>query len=942
MENIDATSLIATHSLGRELAEPLKKREEAGLMQRVPLGADRWSRVCVYVAKPPSGCVSLRPLDADSGPAFTFRIVSGSKEMKDSIESLLDGLNPEQREAVEINSGSLLVFAGAGSGKTRVITTKIAYAVETLGIPPWQILAVTFTNKACREMKERVESFIGEEKASKTFIRTFHSFGVWLLRKYGTRVGLSPNFTIYDDEDAAVLLSQCFPSVPKKELRDASRKISALKDKMAAPPKYDVRLTEYFNAYNRKLSETGNVDFADMITKSIEVLRKNPDAKQYVHERFKMVLVDEYQDSNTAQFLLLQEIVGPGTFVCVVGDDDQSIYRFRGAQVENILNFPKNFPNTRTVVLGRNYRCSTAILDAAQDVILNNGGRAKKNLVADKVGGRKPVLYLVDTETDEARLVASMIRENPPSPENTTAILYRTNAQSKAFEDSFIVNGIPYNIVGSLRFYDREEIRDSIALISLLVNTSDTVAFQRMVNKPPRGIGDVTIGKILSLPGSPLENCGKMLASGEIKGKAATGIATFLSAYNDVKSYAWGSDGATLHNNGEVVSRMLDSFGITAYYAKRDSEESAVDGGRVANLGQLVTMLSADSFKDGAAGLYAFLEFVSLDPSSLGSGDDASRQGDPDGREVTLITMHNTKGLEFDRVFISGMEDEIFPSLRSDSTRSDLEEERRICYVAITRAKRELCFLSARSRFQWGHQEYHTPSRFLSEISEDHIERRDLRSALSKERFGFGGGFGQTYRARGNEYTYDNYDFRERREHSFGDRPKTDFRDEAENNASVFGGGYNPDEYYGDSFDMKGSVFRSGESGARYSSAQNDSSGYKPDRNFEELKKVRNAYLNTARSRDKYESWSPKSVGGKTASAVSLIKRAKTSVPESQSNNKESIQFNVSDRVRSPLLGDGTVESARMLGKKKLLVIRFDSGKTSTFAEDKADLEKIE
>lgn len=639
------------------------------------------------------------------------------------MSDLLEGLNEQQKEAVLINEGSLLVFAGAGSGKTRVITTKIAYALENNLVRPYEILAVTFTNKACREMSERVSQMVDPEKAKSVFIKTFHSFGVWLLRRYGERIGLNPDFTIYDDNESASLLAQCFPNEPLKDIRQASRQIATYKDKMQRPPKINDRLCRFYDAYNAKLAATGNVDFADMITKSIQVLQTCPEAMEYVHRRFKMILVDEYQDSNTAQFQLLKLLKGDDTFLCVVGDDDQSIYRFRGAQVENILGFSKVFGNTRTVVLGRNYRCTDAILTVARDVITNNRSRAPKELVAEKAGGQKPVLYYVNTEYDEAQQVVNILKTLPKSAYESCAVLYRTNAQSKPFEDRFIMNGIPYHIVGSLKFYDREEVRDAISLISLLANQNDSVAFERMVNKPARGLGDVTVKTILSMAdeslmeqGNVISACKSAVSSGLLKGKALEGMRSFLSAY-DRNREALGRK-----TNSELVKCILDDFGVMNLYVKRDKEESSSDSSRVDNLNQLVNMLSSEDFAEGLSGLHAFLEYVSLDPSSLGKSEGSSETG------VTLITMHNTKGLEYDRVFCVGLEDEIFPSLRDGENQEDLEEERRICYVAFTRARKYLYLFTSASRMVWGRTQSETPSRFLSEIKSQHIEETDLRN----------------------------------------------------------------------------------------------------------------------------------------------------------------------------------------------------------------------
>ena len=674
-----------------------------------------------------------------------------------SMQDLMDQLNEQQREAVLINEGSLLVFAGAGSGKTRVITTKIAYAIDQLKVRPYRILAVTFTNKACKEMQDRVVDMIGDE-GRQVMIRTFHSFGVWLLRKYGNLIGLDPNFRIYDDEDSVNLLCQAFPDDNKKELAAYYKKIAVLKDRMETPSRNDERLFRYFHAYGESLKRTGNVDFADMIIKSIELLENNPSVKEEIHRRFSMVLVDEYQDSNKAQFLLLKQIVGPDTFICAVGDDDQSIYRFRGAEVKNILSFPKAFKDTRKVVLGTNYRCTESILNAARDVIINNETRADKSLSADKKGGTLPKIYYVDNGYDEAQQVIELLKKAhaaDPSAYRNSAILYRTNSQSKDFEDRLMINDIPYHLVGSLRFYDREEIRDCIAMISLMTNPHDSVSFQRMVNKPARKIGDVTIERILELaaqdPGVGgdviLAGC-KAVEQGIVRGVAVNGIQFFTEAYRKCS----GLFGTV--ENGKFLKHVLVEFGILDYYVRRDNEEKLKVNKRTENIEQLVNMLSLEQFSDGQEGINSFLELASLDASSLGEEEGSSQEG------VTLITMHNTKGLEFERVFMVGMENEIFPGRLDERTHEDIEEERRICYVAMTRAKRELSMFCASSRLRWGNVQGETPSMFLKEIEADHVDTVDLRLKSrygSQYRFGdrstdyrsgYGNGFGNSFTSR--------------------------------------------------------------------------------------------------------------------------------------------------------------------------------------------------
>lgn len=775
-----------------------------------------------------------------------------------SIQQYLGQLNPQQREAVMINEGSLLVFAGAGSGKTRVITTKIAYAIEELGVDPYHILAVTFTNKACKEMQERVVKMVGEE-GQRVMIKTFHSFGVWLLRKYGNLVGLEPNFKIYDEDDSVALLCQAFPDDNKKELAAYYKKIAVLKDRMEKPNKLDERLRAYYHKYQEMLARTGNVDFADMIIKSIDLLANNPEIREKVQRRFSMVLIDEYQDSNKAQFMLLKQIVGKDSFICAVGDDDQSIYRFRGAEVRNILDFAKSFPKTRTVTLGKNYRCTESILNVAKDVIEYNKSRAEKELCAENHGGSLPKVYYVDNGIEEAQQVIKLLKkahETDRDAYNNSAILYRTNAQSKDFEDRLMINDIPYHIVGSLRFYDREEIRDCIAMISLLSNPRDSVAFQRMINKPARKIGDVTIEKLLnlamedeSLGGDVIESCRKAVSENIVRGGAVTGISFFLEAY-DVCSQLFGSI-----DNGKFLKEVLIHFGILDYYVQRDRTEKLKENKRTENIEQLVNMLSLEQFSNGQEGINSFLELASLDASSLGEEEGKSQKG------VTLITMHNTKGLEFDHVYIVGMENEIFPSRLDECTTEDIEEERRICYVAMTRARKELCLFCASSRLKWGTMQAETPSMFLKEIHEDHIDEIDLRL---KSRFG-------------GQFRFDN-------------RGQGGYR-------SGYGNGF------GNSYTSRGYTPRP--SSPRPASGQSDVTKYN----------IRNLNQQPV-----------------------LVKKADAS---KNAPVPGTVTYEVGDRIKSEFYGEGTITNKRTFGGREVLDVRFDTGRTGTFASDKVAFEKI-
>ena len=791
-----------------------------------------------------------------------------------SMQEMLDQLNEQQRQAVMINEGSLLVFAGAGSGKTRVITTKIAYAIDQLKVDPYNILAVTFTNKACREMQDRVMAMVGDE-GSRVMIRTFHSFGVWLLRRYGSLVGLGPDFKIYDEDDSVALLCQAFPDDNKKEIAAYCKKISVIKDRMEKPNPLDDKLIKYYRKYQECLARTGNVDFADMIIKSIELLDRNPEIRERIHQRFRMILVDEYQDSNKAQFLLLKQITGPQTFLCAVGDDDQSIYRFRGAEVKNILDFPKAFPGTKKVVLGKNYRCTQAILSAAADVISYNKTRAQKDLAATRRGGLLPAVFYVDNGLDEAQQVVTMLkqaRQRDPEAYSHSAILYRTNSQSKDFEDRLMINNIPYHIVGSLRFYDREEIRDCIAMISLLTNPRDSVAFQRMINKPARKVGDVSIEKLISVAaddesvhGDMIMACRKAISEKIVRGAAIEGITQFTDAYDRCRKLFGEMD------NGRFLKEVLLDFGILDYYIRRDHDEKVRENRRVENIEQLVNMLSLEQFAQGQEGINSFLELASLDASSLGENEGQSEEG------VTLITMHNTKGLEYDRVFMVGMENEIFPGRMDERTAEDIEEERRICYVAMTRAKNELYMFCASTRLRWGQMQAETPSMFLKEIDESHIEETDMRL---KSRYGTG-------------FRFDNR----------GDR--SSYR-------TGYGNGF------GNSYTSRGTP-------GRYSSS----------------------YVNTERygssdyGQETGRGPRPSEAGKyniRNIQKATLIKHDKSA---KSAQAPGSVVYEVGDRIRSDNYGEGTVTGKRMFAGREVLDVKFDSGRTGTFASNMVAFEKI-
>jgi DNA helicase II / ATP-dependent DNA helicase PcrA len=633
----------------------------------------------------------------------------------------LASLNPEQLAAVRHEGGSLLILAGAGSGKTRVITTKIAYLVRERGVDPESVLAVTFTNKAAREMRDRAASI--EPRCARAVMRTFHSFGAWFLRRNAAAAGLDPNFTIYDDDDQTTLLHGILPQNTRSECKAMVQAISRAKDLGLEPDSPD--LSEAFSDpktmrrtyadYEMKLRSTRNVDFGDLIRLPARLLREDEAVRRRTHQRFRVVLVDEYQDSNVAQFELLRLLVGHGeskaspAYLCVVGDDDQSIYRFRGAEVRNILRFPDIFPGTEIIKLERNYRSYQSILDVAGEIVSHNAGRLGKTLVAVRSGGAKPSLTLLDDQDAEAAYCVNVCRDRVKKGGkwSDVAILYRTNAQSLTFEKEFPRLGIPYRLVGASRFYDREEVKDALAYMALICNPRDEVAFKRVVNKPSRGVGDTSVDILLGTADSSGADllAASAEAAGSLKGKARSGTREFLAIVSSLKEALESPavDGETL---AALIERLVRSSGLIEYHRSQDEVAGTQ---KVANLDELVN--AATLYPRNPEGLSSFLETIELDRSL--SSDEAQADA------VTLITMHNTKGLEFPVVIATGLEQGLFP--REDEEGEELEEQRRLFYVAVTRAKDELHLTSCRWRRLHGRLYETVPSRFLSEIGSELI-----------------------------------------------------------------------------------------------------------------------------------------------------------------------------------------------------------------------------
>jgi DNA helicase II / ATP-dependent DNA helicase PcrA len=621
----------------------------------------------------------------------------------------LELLNPEQRQAVMHQGSPLLILAGAGSGKTRVITTKIAWLVDTCDLSPRSILAVTFTNRAAQEMKERVLALVPH--ADDVMVRTFHSFGAWFLRRNAGPASLDPGFRIYDQDDSLALLKGILGKGEDKGfLRRTYEEISRVKDMGigAQAPREEIERAgcahEVYRAYDSALRATGNVDFGDLILLPLELLRGNSAVRERTRQRFTVVLVDEYQDSNVAQFELLKQLWCPGTYLCVVGDDDQSIYRFRGAEVGNILRFPDVFPGTQIVRLERNYRSTQAILDVASAVVSNNKGRLGKTLWTEKPGGEVPQVVCLRDQEEEAEFCARLVLDDFAG---TTAILYRMNAQSLHFENHFTRRGIRYRLVGTVRFYAREEVKDALAYLSLLLNARDEVSFRRIVNKPGRGIGAASVEKIVTNwktdGGTLLEACRRLIP--RMPPRARAGLTGLLSCLTELSGQL-----ADMPLS-ELARAMLIRTGLHQLYTTRERND---DTARVTNLEAMVSDMAI--YEAGAAGLEKYLEAV-----ALASPLDVSAALGEEAR-VTLITLHNTKGLEFDRVIITGLEEGIFPHDSSSGSAEDLEEERRIFYVGITRARERLLMTWCLNRRIFGRTTEMAPSRFLDEIPSETVQ----------------------------------------------------------------------------------------------------------------------------------------------------------------------------------------------------------------------------
>ncbi|ARC85734.1 ATP-dependent DNA helicase PcrA [Clostridium argentinense CDC 2741] len=627
-------------------------------------------------------------------------------------------LNKEQYEAAVCVDGPLLILAGAGSGKTRVLTYRIAHMIEDLHIYPSQILAITFTNKAAGEMKERVMTLVGE-KAENMWISTFHSSCVRILRREIDKLGYNKNFTIYDSYDAKTLVKQCMKelSINEKDITDGEilGKISSAKNDLVSAEKFkkenesDFRknkIADVYLLYQKKLKASNSLDFDDLIFKTVEVLRNYPDVKEFYQKKFKYIMVDEYQDTNRAQYELVKLLVNEMENICVVGDDDQCIYQWRGADIRNILDFEKDYPNTKIIKLEQNYRSKGNILNAANMVIKNNAQRKEKVLRTESELGEKLKVYRAFSDIDEGNFVASEIKrlmKEQSKDFKDFAILYRMNSQSRILEEAFRKQDIPYKIVGGLKFYDRKEIKDIMAYLKLINNPLDDISLRRIINEPKRSIGDTTVGKIQEVANEQEDCLYNTLLDADmipnLTARAVTSINKFTSLIN---SFIARADDMPI---SELIMTILDESG---YMAMLKNSNTTEDESRIENLKELVSDAVEFEKTSDDKSVAAFLEKVTLvsDIDNLEEKEETT----------VMMTVHSAKGLEFPVVFLVGMENGIFPGMSSLNSFHEMEESRRLCYVAITRAKENLYISSAETRMVFGRTVNYPVSDFVSEI----------------------------------------------------------------------------------------------------------------------------------------------------------------------------------------------------------------------------------
>jgi DNA helicase II / ATP-dependent DNA helicase PcrA len=666
-----------------------------------------------------------------------------ASEAQSATSPLLEGLNPVQQEAVLHTEGPVLIVAGAGSGKTRALTHRIAYLIRERNVSPYAILAITFTNKAAKEMADRVEGLVGSRIAKGMWILTFHSACARILRREHDYLGVPSSFSIYDEGDTERVISMVLKSMDVDPKRYPPRAVAALigraKDELISPVEfeshagtfYEKVVAQVYGEYQRRLHAAGALDFDDIIMETVRLFREHPEVLEHYQERFRYVLIDEYQDTNRAQYHLVNMLAAKHRNIAVVGDADQGVYSWRGATIKNLLDFEHDYPDAVVFVMDQNYRSTQNILSVANSLIEHNVQRKPKSLWTDSETGDLAVRFRAENEHDEARYVVFEIERlirDEGCRYSDVAVFYRTNAQSRVMEEEFLRAGLPYKVVGGVRFYQRKEIKDIMAYLRVLVNPGDLISVRRVINTPKRGIGDATVASIEGF--AALENIPFLEAARRVEEIGTLG----QRAKGAVRGFVDVVDGLVARL-GEGPARLVEAaFTDSGYLPELQAERTVEAEGRIENLEELVGVAKEFEQRNPDGGVAEFLEQVSL-VSELDEYDE-------EDAAATLMTMHNAKGLEFDVVFMAGMEDGVFPHYRSMTDAAELEEERRLAYVGVTRARKRLYLTHAWQRSLFGASNYNPPSRFLSEIPGDLLrsldQTRDQGGGRVREKQGFG------------------------------------------------------------------------------------------------------------------------------------------------------------------------------------------------------------
>ena len=651
------------------------------------------------------------------------------------MDEILKGLNDKQYEAVTNTEGPCLVIAGAGSGKTKVLTHKIAYLMQEKRVLPWNILAITFTNKAANEMKERIEMLVGEA-AKEMWVGTFHSICVRILRKFIDRIGFDSSFIIFDTTDQRTMVKQILKELEYDEKifsdRSVISEISNAKNEMLEPEEYLVRaqgefrkekIAEVYKIYQRKLKENNAIDFDDIINYTIKILMENEDVLQYYSDKFKYILVDEYQDTNKSQFTLVTMLASKHGNITAVGDNDQGIYSFRGADISNILNFEKDFPGTKIIKLEQNYRCTGNILNVANAVIKNNEVKYDKKLWTENEKGELPKVFTADNEYDEGRYIVEQIehlRREEQLKYSDFAVLYRMNTQSRAIEEILRREAIPYKIIGGLKFYERKEIKDTISYLRLIQNPSDNLSLNRIINEPKRGIGKTSLDNIASIAEQANTSMYEIIKNAEQYGlnRVYSNSREFVNFIENIRAQ---KDEMSI---SELIKKILKDSG---YMAALENEKTQEAENRIANLEEFLNVAIEFEEESAENGLSDFLEGITLS-SDLDNMEETEES-------VTLMTLHSAKGLEFPVVFLVGMEEGVFPGYKSIVEQKELEEERRLCYVGVTRAKEKLYLTNSKQRTTFGSTTHNPPSRFLQEIPKELLDGYEEPASIPESNY---------------------------------------------------------------------------------------------------------------------------------------------------------------------------------------------------------------